>query len=229
VKWLTPGGVAAALAVGIAVSWGLSWRGLAALSAFFISGSLLTQLTERRGPRRGARQVIANGGVAAVSALFGAWTAAAGALAAAAADTWATEIGAFSPLPPRLITTGRRVTRGTSGGMTALGTLGGVAGAAMIALLAALLEPQGAAPGSAALIGCAGVVGMVFDSVLGATVQGKYACPECDARFERGNTVCHQPVRLTGGWRWLDNDGVNLAATLCGAATVAFGSRFAPR
>ncbi len=224
-KWLTPDGLAAALAVGAAVAWGVGWRGLALLAAFFISGSLLTQLAERRGPRRTARQVIANGGVAAVAAALGSWAVAAGALAAATADTWATEIGAFSPVSPRLITTGRRVTRGTSGGITVLGTLGGVAGAVVIALLAVFLGPRGAAPGSAALIGTAGVAGMFADSILGAAVQGKYECPACDARFERGNAVCHEPVRLIRGWQWLDNDGVNLAATLCGAVVVALGSR----
>ena len=95
----------------------------------------------------------------------------------------------------------------------------------MIALLAEVFRHRGAAPGSAGLIAGAGVAGMVADSLLGATVQGKYECPECDARFERGNTVCHQPVRLIRGFRWLDNDVVNLAATLCGAAVVALGAR----
>lgn len=216
-RWLTRDGLIAACAVGAGTTWGLGWGGLALLAAFFLSGSLLSQLAERQGPRRTARQVLANGGVAAVAALFGAWTAASGAIAGAAADTWATEIGAFSPFPPRLITSGRRVTRGTSGGITALGTLGGVAGAGTISWLAHVLAPRGAAPGLATLAG-AGVAGMLADSVLGATLQGKYRCPACDARFERGNTVCHEPVVLTGGWRWLDNDGVNLAATLCGAA-----------
>src|SRR3989449_10885534 len=67
---------------------------------------------------------------------------------------------------------------------------------------------------------------MLADSVLGATVQGKYECPACDARFERGNTVCHEAVRLTRGWRWLDNDAVNLAATLVGAAVAGLGSGY---
>ena len=223
--WLAPGGVAAALAVGAAVAWGYGWRGLVVLFAFFLSGSLLTQLAERRAPRRTARQVIANGGVAAVAAWLGAWPAAVGAIAAATADTWATELGAFSPIAPRLITTGARVTRGASGGITALGTIGGVAGAAVIAALAQLVRPRGAAPGSAALIAAAGVAGMLGDSLLGATVQAKYECPTCDARFESGNRVCHEPVRLTRGWRWLDNDAVNLAATLVGAAVAAHGSR----
>src|SRR5213078_2414964 len=206
VSWLAPGGLAAALAVGAAVAWGFGWHGLVVLFAFFLSGSLLTQLAERRAPRRTARQVIANGGVAAVAAWLGAWPAAVGAIAAATADTWATELGAFSPIAPRLITTGARVTRGASGGITALGTIGGVAGAAVIAALAQLVRPRGAAPGSAALIAAAGVAGMLGDSLLGATVQAKYECPTCDARFESGNRVCHEPVRLTRGWRWLDND-----------------------
>jgi uncharacterized protein (TIGR00297 family) len=192
------------------------------LFAFFLSGSLLTQLAERRGPRRTARQVIANGGVAAVAALLGWWTVAAGGIAAAAADTWATEIGSFSPSPPRLITSGARVPRGASGGVTVLGTVGGAAGAAAIALTAGWVGPRGVAP--AMLIG-AGVLGMLADSVLGATVQGKYECPGCSAQFERWNAVCHEPVRLIRGWRWLDNDGVNLAATLVGAAAAALGSR----
>ena len=223
-SWLAPGGLAAALAVGAAVAWGFGWRGLIPLFAFFLSGSLLTQFAERSAPRRTTRQVIANGSVAAVAALLCAWPAAAGAIAAATADTWATELGAFSPIAPRLITTGARVTRGASGGITALGTAGGVAGALLIALTARWVGPRGAAPGSAALV-TAGVVGMLADSVLGATLQAKYECPACDARFESGNRVCHEPVRLTRGWRWLDNDGVNLAATLVGAAVAVLGSR----
>jgi uncharacterized protein (TIGR00297 family) len=228
VKWLTPGGVAAALVVGAAVTWGLGWQGLLVLAAFFVSASLLSQLAEHRGPRRTVRQVVANGGVAAVAALLGSWPAASGALAAAAADTWATEIGAFSPIPPRAIISWARVPRGTSGGITLLGTLGGVAGALTIGLVAAVLVPHGARPRTA-LVALAGVIGMLADSLAGATVQAQFECPRCGAHFERGNMVCHEPVRLVRGWRWLDNDGVNLVATLCGAAVALLGSHYTPR
>ena len=224
-NWLTRDGLAASLAVGGAVTWGLGWPGLVLLAGFFLSGSLLTQWAGGTGGRRNARQVLANGGVAAAAALAGSWPAAAGAIAAAAADTWATEIGSFSPAPPRLVTTWERVTRGASGGITALGTAGGVAGAVAIAALAFVVEPRGAAPGSAVLVG-AGVAGTLADSLLGATVQGLYECPGCRARSERRDTVCHAPVRLVRGRRWLDNDGVNLAATLVGAAVGALGARF---
>ena len=216
--WLAPDGVAAALGVGAAVFWGLGWRGVLLLFAFLISGSILTRVSTGRGARRTARQVLANGGVAALAALFGSWPVVAGALAAAAADTWATEFGSFSPIPPRLITTWNVVARGVSGGVTALGTAGGVAGAAVMAGLAHVLAPASA--GRVAIIAAAGVAGMIGDSVLGATAQGVYECAACSARFEDARAVCHEPVRRIRGWRWLDNDAVNLAATLVGAGVM---------
>ncbi len=229
-SWLTRDGLAASLAVGVAVTWGLGWPGLALLAGFFLSGSLLTQWAGGTGGRRNARQVLANGGVAAAAALAGSWPAAAGAIAAAAADTWATEIGSFSPVPPRLVTTWEPVTRGASGGITALGTAGGVAGAVAIAALALVLDPRrilkDSVTAAMVLVTLAGIAGTLADSLLGATLQGLYECPGCGARSERRDTMCHAPVRLIRGRRWLDNDGVNLTATLVGAAVGALGARF---
>lgn len=182
-RWLTRRGAVAALAVGLATTWGFGWRGMTLLLAFFVLSTLLS----RRGTARNQRQVMANGGVAALAALAGSWTAFAGSLAAATADTWATEIGRHSPTAPVLITNGTRVPPGTDGGMTLLGTAGGIAGAGLIAGLSYLFGQRGALA-----VAVAGVVGMVVDSLLGATVQGKV--------------------------RWMDNDAVNLAATLTGAA-----------
>jgi len=194
VRWLTAAGAAAALAVGGATVLGMGWRGFGLLLAFFVSGSLLT----KGGGRRNARQVLANGGVAAVAALLGSWPAFAGAVAAAAADTWATEIGAHSPTPPRLITSGAPVPTGADGGVTLLGTGGGVLGAAVMGTLTWLLAPHPG--GMAVVVAVAGVLGMLIDSVLGATVQG----PED---------------------KWLDNDAVNLATTLAGAGIATAGWR----
>lgn len=190
-KWLTAAGAAAALVVGGATIWGVGWRGVLLLLAFFVSGSLLT----KGGGRRTARQVIANGGVAAAGALAGSWPVFAGALAAAAADTWATEIGAHSRTPPRLITSGAPVAAGVNGGVTLLGTAGGVLGAALIGGLTWGLGPRDLR--LAAVVAAAGVLGMLIDSLLGATVQGAQD-------------------------KWLDNNGVNLAMTLAGAGIAAW-------
>ncbi|HLZ46326.1 MAG TPA: DUF92 domain-containing protein [Gemmatimonadales bacterium] len=178
---LTGRGVVAALAVGAATVYGVGWRGLLVLLAFFISGSLLSKKA-----RRNERQVLANGGVAAVAALTRNWVWFAGAIAAANADTWATEIGSHSQVPPRLITSGRPVPAGTDGGMTLLGTAGGIAGAAFIGGLSFVCGHR-----AFSAVAGAGVAGMLLDSLLGATVQGKVG--------------------------WMDNDAVNLAATVTGA------------
>lgn len=189
--WLTRRGVLAALAVGLATIWGFGWRGFALLLAFFVSGSLLTRRDQGR--RRNERQVIANGGLAALAALAGSWAGFAGALATATADTWASEIGRHSRTAPRLITTGARVPAGTDGGMTLLGTAGGVVGAGFIAGLAVIVGPRSS--DAAGAVAVAGIAGMLVDSLLGAAVQGKVT--------------------------WFDNDVVNLAATVAGAAIAA--------
>jgi uncharacterized protein (TIGR00297 family) len=159
---------------------------------------------------------MANGGIAALAALLGRWPEAAGALAAAAADTWATEIGSYSRTAPRLITSGDRIAPGESGGITPLGTVGGLAGAAAIAGLSILAAPAFGWRGAiAAAVG--GTIGMLFDSLLGATLQSRFACPECGSVTERAAGLCHGPVELVRGVRWIDNDAVNLACTFAGA------------
>lgn len=222
-KWLTPGGAVAALGVGIAVAYGLGWRGLVLLFTFFVTASLLTVpgATDARG--RTVRQVLANGGVAAIAAAAGWWGAFAGALAAATADTWATELGGRSPETPRLIFTGARVQRGTSGGITIAGTAGGALGAAVIGALGAGLGPRSSQFAEAVVI--AGVAGMFADSMLGATLQGRFRCGVCGTEYERRDATCHGSLAPSRGFGWLDNDAVNLVATLAGAGVAGWLAR----
>jgi uncharacterized protein (TIGR00297 family) len=228
VGWLTTGGAVAAAAVGAVIFTGAGIPGATLLALFFVSGSLLTYAGggaarldpgERGG--RTARQVVSNGGWAAAGALAlwlewqVGWPIVVGSLAAAQADTWATEIGMRSRTAPRLITDGRQVAAGTSGGITARGTAGGVLGAAAAGGVALLTGAPLQAAG-AGLVG--GVVGMLGDSLLGATAQAIYHCDSCVAQTERAVHRCGTHARRVRGLPWLGNNAVNFAATGLGSA-----------
>ncbi len=106
------------------------------------------------------------------------------ALAEAAADTVSSEIGQVTGERPRMITTLRHVEPGTDGAISLIGTLAGLAAAGIVAALGTL-----ALQGDSAMfwVSCAaGVFGLFFDSLLGATLE------------RRG---------------WLNNDAVNFLST----------------
>jgi len=152
-------------------------------------------LAEHREGRNG-RQVLANLAVAALAAIVFAATgngayivALIAALAEAATDTVASEIGQSRRRDARMITTWERVAAGTDGGITLLGTLAGAAAGAVIVAVAAA---SGILWGREIWIPVvAGFVGMIADSLLGATIQ------------RRG---------------WISNQGVNFVSTLATAA-----------
>lgn len=223
---LRPSGAMAACAVGAAVLTAAGWPGGLILVAFFLPSSAVSRLwpaptstLDAKDDRRDGWQVLANGGVPAAAALLlgsGAapWVLAAG-LAAAAADTWATAVGAHSRTPPRHILRGELVPSGTSGGVSGLGSVGAAAGAACVALAA---SPFLGWRGAGLALGI-GIGGMLLDSVLGAALQGRFRCESCGADSERTRHRCGRPTHHLGGFSWLTNDGVNALATT--AATAA--------
>jgi uncharacterized protein (TIGR00297 family) len=238
-KALTPSGASAAALTGglIFGLGGLSWAIL--LLAFFVSSSGLSRAFARRkaamnekfakGSQRDLGQVLANGGLGAILSLVHGlfpdqawpWIAFAGAMAAVNADTWATELGVLSVSPPRLITNGKVVEQGTSGGISLLGTFAALGGAALIGGCAALAA--GGSPAHIGIIALGGLVGSLFDSLLGATIQAIYFCPACQKETERHPIhTCGAPTAQRRGWTWMDNDWVNFACSLAGAA-VALG------
>lgn len=236
---LSPDGTVAAWLVGtVIVAAGGWWWGLL-LVVFFASSTLLGRVGPRhdsrergvRGRRRDAVQVGANGAVAALLAALAVagnreilFVAFAGAVAAATADTWATEIGRFSKVAPRSVVSGLEVDPGASGGITPIGTLGALGGALAIGVLTAVGVWQGWAPANVpalaivAIVAGAGFSAALVDSVLGATVQAVYRCPRCKEEAESPIHLCGRETVLMRGMPAMTNDLVNLISTLAGAA-----------
>ncbi|MFC7096708.1 DUF92 domain-containing protein [Halobaculum marinum] len=205
---------------------GFGW--FAVLISFFAIGGLAAKfrfeekdargVAEGNDGARGAGNVLGNSGVAllAVTAYAAARAvvpdttvvtllafAFAGSVAAAMADTLSSEFGGLFD-SPRLVTTLRPVEPGTDGAVTWQGEVAGLAGAALVALIAALAMPLGTgvvptpgvsvgATGGSVLpvlvaVAGAGFVGMTVDSLLGATVEGD----------ELGNQAVNTLATLSG-------------------------------
>jgi len=153
----------------------------------------LADRRERRG--RQASQVLANLGLAGYYApnhTIAIFTAALAVLAEATADTVSSELGQVFGGRTILITTGKAVPPGTDGAISLVGTACGLLSAGLIAALAASLGAI--SPRLALVVFVSGSAGLLFDSLLGATLE------------RRG---------------WLGNDLVNFAST-CFAYLMAF-------
>ncbi|AHG91717.1 protein of unknown function DUF92 transmembrane [Gemmatirosa kalamazoonensis] len=233
---LSPSGAVAAVVVGTAAI-AAGWRYGALLIVYFVASSLLSRWRAvekarrtggvvEKGGERDARQVLANGAAFTVCALatlgpIGSaarpWeAAAAGALAAATADTWATEIGTLARRAPISLATLRTVPPGTSGAVSVPGTLALALGAVVVGALARALGIAAAWP-----VAAGGAAGAVADTLLGAALQERRWCARCDRATEQRVHACGMPTIHAGGVRGVDNDAVNLACTVVGAATGA--------
>ncbi|HEX3662166.1 MAG TPA: DUF92 domain-containing protein [Acidobacteriaceae bacterium] len=119
------------------------------------------------------------------------------AMAEATADTVSSELGQVLGGQPRLITTFRRVSPGTDGGVTVIGTLLGCLAATTVVLIGAIVL---ALPRTDMFIAlAAAIAGLFIDSILGAV-----------------------PERAG----WLNNDAVNALSTLAAALIAAAAIRF---
>ena len=234
VRALSAGGALAALLVGTAAAIA-GWTWATVLIVFFVTSSTLSRFKHatrearigrivEKGNERDAVQVLANGGVFAAGALLAAatgestWAAAAlGALAAATADTWATEVGTVTGGLPRSIISFKPLPAGTSGGVTVPGTVASIAGAAFIACVSYF---TGVGRASAAVF-VGGVLGSLADSLIGATVQERRWCDGCSEATERRTHYCGRATRVVGGVPGARNDFVNVVCTLVGAGVAA--------
>jgi uncharacterized protein (TIGR00297 family) len=233
---LSRSGAYAAVVVGTLIFGVGGWQWAVLLLAFFITSTALGRSFRKRkagldekyskGNQRDAGQVFGNGALAALFAglhffypdAVWVWVGFAGSLAAVNADTWATELGVLNPHPPRMLTNpGKEVEKGTSGAVSLTGTLAALAGAALIGLLATWIAPVPVSGMMGISISMAGLLGSLFDSFLGATIQAIYYCPTCKKETERHPLHrCATSTTLLRGWPWLDNDLVNLGCGLFG-------------
>ncbi|MGV8143140.1 MAG: TIGR00297 family protein [Methanothermobacter sp.] len=137
---------------------------------------------------RTIRNVVSNGVVPFVMAAFGNYGGFIGSIATATADTMASEVGVTTT--PRLITTFKKVPPGTDGGISVPGTVAGIIGAGVIGVAAYLLGIYPDLYKTMEIAIISGTLGCFIDSLLGALLESK---------------------------KYLNNEHVNLIATVCGA------------
>lgn len=189
---LTISGAVAGAVLASLLWWRAGYQGFLILMAFFVLGSLATRIAKKQRTPRVASQALANGAAAVAFAFLG-WPAAmVAALAEAAADTVASEIGPLLARRAFLLTNGSSVPAGTSGGVSVAGTLVGLTAVALVTAPAVAMQviPLTAAPA----VVLAAATGSIVDSFLGATLE------------KRG---------------WLNNDGVNFLGTLAAGLLAA--------
>ncbi|KAI5644246.1 integral membrane protein DUF92 domain-containing protein [Phthorimaea operculella] len=135
-------------------------------------------------------------------------------------DTWASELGTvLSKSDPFLVTSFKRVPRGTNGGISVIGTFFSTVGGLVIGI-AQYLTVIYFADGNALMYAppqwpmilfgaLAGFLGSLIDSIIGATLQ--YSGLDKD-----GKIVSHssQTVKHISGRSILDNHSVNLISTV---------------
>ncbi|MZP31394.1 DUF92 domain-containing protein [Heliobacterium undosum] len=253
---LSGSGVAGAVIVGTLIFGFGGWVWGLTLIAFFVYGSALSKYKEAqksavaeekfdKGSRRDFGQALANGGFGAVLAVLhflfpsepAFFAAFVGTMATVNADTWATEIGVLSRRPPRLITTGRLVPPGTSGGITAVGTFATMMGGLLIGLTVWILVgiQDVILSGAVNLAGylwllpaavAGGLGGSLFDSLLGATVQAMYVNAETGKDTEKKVSRSGAKNRFSRGLPFMDNDMVNFISSGFGAAVAALVASF---
>ncbi|TYR82821.1 DUF92 domain-containing protein [Priestia megaterium] len=232
VKALSFSGAFMAIIVGISVYNGFSFAGLVLLAVFFGTSTFFSKYKkhqkrdlEEKIQKHGQRdyvQVIANGGVAFLCSWLFVLTDESLfvimfmiSIAAANADTWASEVGSLSKKRPLYILTFKEVEAGTSGAVSLLGTAAGFSGALLIAVTSLYVFP-GLSVVDGVVITLFGFLGNVIDTILGATVQVGYTCSVCGLKTER-EVHCKKKTNRYKGVTLCNNDVVNFLAIIIAA------------
>jgi len=231
-RYLTlDGAISASLVAVLLYGFGY-WKFAIPILVFFITSNILSKagknlkqefsLMFEKSSKRDSRQVFANGGIAiiwvtiyhfySIDLIYFLFVSS---IAAANADTWATELGVLSKSKPRLITTFERVEKGRSGGITFIGSLAALIGSFLIALSGIILmnEPQFNFYILLSLT-MAGFFASFVDSFLGASFQAQYIDPATKQITEKVFSTVNKANTLISGYKWLNNDKVNFLSIL---------------
>lgn len=228
-RQLTLSGLAAACIMGGATIFLGGFTALLFYMFFFISAALIGKASkkirgiekiQRKGGRRDAMQVLANGGAALLALVLYYFSKEslflmvfAASLSEAAADTWSGDIGVLSKQEPVSIITMKRVPRGLSGGVSLLGTSAGLLCSVLFGLLYLGNYPS-ATLSLAAICAAASFAGCLIDSFLGGSVQAHYYDEKSDMLTEHPVSKDGRKLPLARGIRFFDNDMVNLTSNI---------------
>ena len=192
-------GILAANALGIMVFVGGGLPLFLAFTIVFFAAETVTRVSrlKRKGSfeARSMGNIFGNGLVATLAALSGSPLAFFGAVSAALADTFSSELGSLSSDSPVMITDFRRVPAGTDGGITFLGLLVACAGGLLVGAMHFFVF---ASLPLAFIVFLCGFFGSVFDSFLGAVFQGKGLLDNNSVNFFA--TVFGALLALAMGW-----------------------------
>lgn len=228
-------GFLASVAVGYSILIGGGWEWFLIVAVFFVLGVAFTWYkysykqrigsAQEKGGARNWPNILANGGAAAIFAIFELFFGGSiytalflGSICAAASDTVATELGLLSDDKPRLITRLRSIVPpGTSGGVTSLGLTGALLASVVIGVLATFLNLLQVGLLTIAIAVAGGLSGSLADSIIGATIQRKGYCVICMKNTE-ALKHCGERTKVTDGIPFIENNIVNLLATFVGAS-----------
>lgn len=187
---------------------------------FFIFSSLISKIFKKedfyntKGSKRDLIQVYSNGGAALLICIYDYFSPSAfnillfsSSIAAAMADTWGTEFGKISKSKPKSIISMKSVNHGESGGITLIGTFASLLGSCIIGFSTYFLFRISIY--EVVLIILSGFIAALIDSILGATLQGKF-------KLLKTNKIIEENQKDTihiSGLKWMTNDLVNLANT----------------
>lgn len=228
-RQLNLSGVVAAVVMGAAATVMGGFTSLSLYLFFLISAAVIGKLSKRirgldrihkKGGRRDAVQVLANGGAALAAMLIHAFDSNpvylavfTACLAEACSDTWASEIGVLSKSEPVSILTFTKVPKGLSGGVSLLGTCSAMLSSVLYGIFAFSCY-DGINLSLVMVVIFSSFAGVMTDSVLGATLQAHFYDEKEDIITEHSRDREGNALKLVRGLRFMDNDMVNLTSNI---------------